>query len=79
MEKISNEEVEKISGGIVVAGNDGQYYTVDELGCIHVIAQSEGGALYGAHMTKQSKEVISEAEYESRFGRKLDVNFNPYN
>ena len=40
MEKISNEEVEKISGGIVVAGNDGQYYTVDELGCIHVIAQS---------------------------------------
>ena len=77
--RLSDEMLEKVTGGLVVEASDGRYHAVDALGCVIVTANQREVAIYGAKMHGLSQNVITEAEYEQKFGRKLDENWNPYN
>ncbi len=75
---LSLEDMDKVNGGLVVEGNNGRYYAVDDKGCVIVSASQKEVAAYGAKMNGLTQGMISESEYEKQFGRKLDETWNPY-
>ena len=77
-QELNMNELEQVTGGTVVTGNDGRFYAVDKLGCVLVSSNSLQGAIYGARMSGLSQEVIDEKQYEAKYGRKLDERWNPY-
>lgn len=72
MEKISDEEIKKASGGVIVdaSAEQGYYYVVDdEYGTIFNFYPTEQHAKVAAnHWWGFSDDVISVDEYEKRFG-----------
>ena len=77
--ELSMNEMEQVTGGTVVAGNDGRFYAVDSLGCVIVSGNNKEAVTFGAKMNGLSQELINESDYEKKFGRKLDERWNPYN
>lgn len=78
MSELSLREMEMVNGGTVVAGNDSRFYAVDERGCVIVSGNNKEAVTFGAKMNGLTQELISEADYEKKFGRKLDESWNPY-
>ena len=76
--ELNMEEMNMVNGGTVVTGNDGRFYAVDNLGCVIVSGGNREAVIYGARMSGLTQEVISEQDYEKKFGRKLDESWNPY-
>ena len=78
IKELNIDEMNQVTGGTVVAGNDGRYYAVDGLGCVIVSGNNKDTVTFGAKMNGLTQELISESEYEQKFGRKLDESWNPY-
>ena len=78
MKELNMNEMEMVNGGTVVAGNDDRFYAVDNLGCVIVSGNNKEAVTFGAKMNGLTQELISEADYEKKFGRKLDESWNPY-
>ena len=76
--ELSMNEMERVTGGTVVTGNDGRFYAVDSLGCVIVSGNDKNTVIFGAKMNGLTQELISESDYEKKFGRKLDESWNPY-
>ena len=75
---MNEKDLEQVNGGTVVAGNDGRFYAVDGRGCVIVSGNNKEAVTFGAKMNGLTQELISEKEYEKKFGRKLDESWNPY-
>ena len=71
LQAISLEELEGISGGLVVADTDGKFWLVRENGTVIAPIRTEDQAVDFAKAYGVSTRVITTEEYKTRFGRDL--------
>ena len=73
LEKLSKEELEKVTGGEIVEINEDYYILVDDryYGRYAGVAPTLEGAKKMAKRNGLSQEVISPEEYEKRYRQKL--------
>ena len=70
---LTEDQMAKVTGGYAVDGENGMYYSVDDNdGFVYTSCNiSLAYAVWACKMNGVSDEIISRAEYEKRFGKKL--------